>query len=134
MPDVVPQCVAVRTAMPDYDARIKSLLESIESGIDHELVAPRVRQLQVERSRLEATLGIHNRWRWLSAREIVEWAASLGGMLQVLKQANPEDRAALYAALRSDRTLSQGHGGTVASRPWCRRGCVGGPTARMFDW
>jgi site-specific DNA recombinase len=96
-PDVAARHMAVRTAMADCDVRIKRLLESIESGIDHELIAPRIRQLQAERSRLEATLGIHNQWRRLSAHEIAEWADSLGGVVQVLKQANPEDRATLYA-------------------------------------
>jgi hypothetical protein len=97
--------------MADCDVRIKRLLESIESGIDHELVAPRVRELQAERARLEATLGAYNLWRPLSAREIAEWADSLGGVVQVLKQANPEDRAALYAelglTLRYDPTRQQ---------------------------
>jgi hypothetical protein len=110
-PDVAAQHVAVRAAMADCDVRIKRLLESIESGIDHELVAPRVRELQAERSRLEATLGAHKVWRRLSAREIAEWADSLGGVVQVLKQANPEDRAALYAefglTLRYDPTRHQ---------------------------
>ncbi|MGO9961946.1 MAG: recombinase family protein [Acidimicrobiales bacterium] len=110
-PDVAAQHVAVRTAMADCDVRSKRLLESIESGIDHELVAPRVRELQAERSRLAATLGAYNPWRPLSTREIAEWADSLGGMVQVLKQANPEDRAALYAelglTLRYDPTRQQ---------------------------
>jgi hypothetical protein len=79
------------------DVRIKRLLDSIERGIDHELVATRVRELQAGRSRLEATLGADNQWRRLSVREIAEWADSLLGVVQVLKQANPEDRAALYA-------------------------------------
>ncbi len=110
-PDVAAQHVAVRASMADCDLRIKCLLESIESGIDHELVAPRVRQLQAERSRLEATLGVHHRWRRLSPHEIAEWADSLGGVVQVLKQVNPEDRAALYAefgpTLRYDPTRHQ---------------------------
>ena len=67
--------------MADCDVRIKRLLESIESGIAHELVAPRVRELQAERSRLEATLGVHHTWRPLSAREIAKLANSLGGVV-----------------------------------------------------
>jgi hypothetical protein len=38
-PDVAAQHVAVRVAMADCDVRIKRLLESIERGIDHELVS-----------------------------------------------------------------------------------------------
>jgi SOS-response transcriptional repressor LexA len=128
-PDVAAQHVAVRTAMADCDLRIKRLLESIESEIDHELVAPRVRQLQAERSRLEAAAGVHDQWRRLSAREIAEWADSLGGLVQVLKRANPEDRAALYAefglTLRYDPTRHQIKATAELSR--VGRG-VGGPT------
>jgi hypothetical protein len=83
-PDVAAQHVAVRASMADCDVRIERLLESIESGIDHELVAPRVRELQAERSRLEATLSVHHQWRRLSPHEIAEWADSLGGVVQVL--------------------------------------------------
>jgi hypothetical protein len=131
-PDVAAQHAAVRTAMADCDVRIKRLLESIESGIDHELVAPRVRELQAERARLEATLGAYNLWRPLSAREIAEWADSLGGVVQVLKQANPEDRAALYAelglTLRYDPTRQQIKATAELSR--VARG-VGGPTRNL---
>jgi hypothetical protein len=88
-----------------------SLHHDRERELDHELVAPRVRELQAERSRLEATLGAHNQWRPLSVREIAEWADSLGGVVQVLKRATPEDRAALYAefglTLRYDPTRHQ---------------------------
>ena len=119
--------------MADCDVRIKRLLESIESGIAHELVAPRVRELQAERSRPEATLGVHHTWRPLSAREIAEWADSLGGVVQVLKQANPEDRAALYAELgltllRYDPTRQQIKATAELSR--VARG-VGGPTRNL---
>jgi hypothetical protein len=107
------------------------LLESIESRIDHERVAPRVRQLQTERSRLEATLGTHNQRR-LSAREIAEWADSLGRVVQVLKQANPEDRAVLYAefglTLRYDPTKHQVK--ATAELSGVGRG-VGGPTRNL---
>ena len=62
-------------------------------------------------SALEATLGVRRKWRPVSAREIAEWAESLGGVVQVLKQANPEDGAALYAefglTLRYDPTRHQ---------------------------
>ena len=71
---------------------------------------------ELERSRpsaggLEAAAGVHDQWRRLSPREIAEWADSLGGVVQVLKQADPEDRAALYAelglTLRYDPTRHQ---------------------------
>ena len=131
-PDVAAQHTAARAAMADCDIRIKRLLDSIERGIDHELVAPRARELQAERSRLQATLGVHNQWRRLSAHEIAEWADSLGGVVQVLKQANPEDRAALYAdfglTLRYDPTRHQIKATAELSR--VARG-VGGPTRNL---
>jgi hypothetical protein len=113
---------------------IKRLLDSIERGIDHELVAPRVRELLAERARLEATLAVHTQWRPMSVREIAEWADALGGVMQVLKQANPEDHAALYAefglTLRYDPTSHQIKATAELSR--VARG-VGGPTALVCD-
>ena len=96
------------------------------------LVAPRVREIQAERSRLEAAAGVHDQWRRLSPREIAEWADSLGGVVQVLKQADPEDRAALYAelglTLRYDPTRHQIKATAELSR--VARG-VGGPTRNL---
>jgi hypothetical protein len=134
-PDIAAQHVAVRTAMADCDVRIKRLLESIESGIDRELVAPRVREIQAERSRLEAAAGVHDQWRRLSPREIAEWADSLGGVVQVLQQAVPKDRAALYAelglTLRYDPTRHQIKATAELSR--VARG-VGGGVWRRGDF
>ncbi len=82
-----------------------------------------------------ATLGVQHKWRPLSAREIAEWADSLGGVVQVLEQANPEDRAALSAEFgltpRYDPTRQRIKATAELSR--VARG-VGGPTARICDW
>lgn len=90
---------ATRAAIADCDLRISRLLASVESGIGHDLVAPRVIKLRNERDRLEATLSDRSAWRPLSAGEIRALADALGGLVKALEQASPADRAAVYREL-----------------------------------
>jgi site-specific DNA recombinase len=74
-------------------------LESIENGVDVSLIAPRVQQLHLDRQRLQASLGGQTGWRKLTAKEIRAWADELGGLVRILGQATPKQRASVYAEL-----------------------------------
>jgi site-specific DNA recombinase len=98
-PDLTARNTATTAALADCDARIERLLESIENGVDVSLIAPRVQQLHLDRQRLQASLGGQTRWRKLTAKEIRAWADELGGLVRILGQATPKERASVYAEL-----------------------------------
>jgi hypothetical protein len=128
-PDAEARDAATRAAIAEVDRRIDRLLASLESGIDRELIAPRVVKLRAERDRLEATLTDRGSWRPLSAGEITAIADALGGLITILQNASPEDRATVYqqlaAKLSYDPTAHQVHATADLAR--VGRG-VGGPT------
>jgi hypothetical protein len=98
-PDAETRDAATRAAIAECDLRIERLLGSLEVGIDRDLVAPRVVKLRAERDRREATLGDRRSWRPLSPGEITAIADALGGLITILHNASPQDRAAVYQEL-----------------------------------
>jgi site-specific DNA recombinase len=97
--DVATADAVVRVAVADCEARIERLLSSIESGVDGELVIPRVKSIQAERERFKASLSTHTTWRPVKASEIEHWADQLGGLVDILKRADAPQRADVYASL-----------------------------------
>ena len=93
------QDAAIRAKVADCDSRLGRLLESLEHGIDPEVVAPRIQELQRERERLQAQVRHQRQTRPMTAREIGQWADQLGGLVTILGRAEPEQRAEIYADL-----------------------------------
>lgn len=127
-PDAEARDTATRAAIADCDLRINRLLGSLEAGIDRDLVAPRVVKLRAERDRLEATLADRCSWRPLSPGEITAIADALGGLIAILENASPQDRAAVYqqlgVRLSYDPTVNQVW--ATADLPRVGRGVGGG--------
>jgi site-specific DNA recombinase len=91
---------AIKAATADCDLRIDRLMNSVEeAGMPMEWISRRIVELRNERDRLEKTLPDRSSWRPLSAGEIRAMANALGGLIAALRQANPADRAAVYAEL-----------------------------------
>jgi hypothetical protein len=57
-------------------------------------------ELRAERDRLEPTRPDPWSWRPLASAEITALADALGGLISILQQASPVDRAAVYKELR----------------------------------
>ena len=90
---------ATRAAIADCDLRIDRLLASVEHGMPPEWIATRVVNLRAERDRIQATLPDKRTSRPLSLGEIRAMADALGGLVRILKEASPQDRAAVYHEL-----------------------------------
>lgn len=99
-PDAAARDRATRAAIADCDLRIERLTASVEqAGMPVEWIANRVVQLRAERDRLERTLPDRSSWRPLTPGEISAMAEALGGLITILQNASPADRAAVYQEL-----------------------------------
>jgi hypothetical protein len=99
-PQIAAHDEATRARIADCDLRIRRLTASVEeAGMPSEWIAARVVELRAERDRLEATLQDRRSWRPLTPGEIKAMADVLGGLISILQEASPEDRAAVYKEL-----------------------------------
>lgn len=99
-PDTETRTAATRAAIADCDVRIERLTASVEqAGMPVEWIANRVVKLRAERDRLEQTLPDRTSWRPLTPGEITAIAEALGGLIKILQNASPSDRAAVYQEL-----------------------------------
>ena len=57
-------------------------------------------ELRAERDRLDATLPDRWSWRPLASAEITALADALGGLISIIQQSSPVDRAAVCKELR----------------------------------
>ena len=99
-------------------------------GMPPEWIAARVVKLRAERDQIEPSLPNRRDYRPLSPGEIAAIADSLGGLINVLQNASPSDRAAVYQHLGINLsykpTANQIHVVADLARVGCR---VEGPTS-----
>ena len=121
---------AAKADIADCDLRIERLMQSVEqAGMPMEWVSWRIVELRNERDRLEKTLPTRSQWRPLSPGEIEAMATELGGLMRALQNANPADRAAVYAQLGLRLTYEPGSNQVRAEVDLARGpGGVGGGT------
>lgn len=97
--EVDARAAGIAAELSSCQRRIERLLESIENGVDYALVVPRLQQLQAEQQRLEASVPRATRSRPLGPHELAQWSRDLGGLVTVLRHAEPAERAAVYEQL-----------------------------------
>lgn len=97
--EVDARAAGIAAELSSCQRRIRLLLESIENGVDYALVVPRLQQLQAEQQRLEASVPRATRSRPLGPHELAQWSRDLGGLVTVLRHAEPAERAAVYEQL-----------------------------------
>ncbi len=96
-PELLSRDAAARARIAECDVRIGRLLASVEeAGMPSEWIANRVVALRAERDELERSLPDRHEHRPLSPGEIKAIADSLGGIVGILQNATPAERAAVY--------------------------------------
>jgi len=93
------QAEAARRKLADCDYRLTKYRAAIDGGADPVVVAGWMSEVQGERLRAEAQLASTGASEPLSADEVRQLVAGLGDMAQVLSEADPADKAAVYAEL-----------------------------------
>jgi site-specific DNA recombinase len=93
------RAATARQALADCDARLARYREALEGGVDADVVASWISEVQAERQRAEDEL----RWRRptaaLTEDDIRAMVESLGDLVGVLDAADPQKKAALYESL-----------------------------------
>jgi site-specific DNA recombinase len=91
-----------RRVIADCDRKLARHKAALEAGADPALVAAWSQQVQRDRATAETTLvavGRRGAGRRMTEEEIRTLVEALGGMLAVLKEADPADKAEVYRQL-----------------------------------
>jgi site-specific DNA recombinase len=101
--DNTPTIDFTRRSLAEYDRKLTRYRAALEAGTDPGLVAGWTQQVQRERqaaaaqlAALEAEKLVHHR---MSREEIHQLVTSLGGLLEILKAADPTDKLEVYRQL-----------------------------------
>jgi site-specific DNA recombinase len=122
---------AGRRKLADCDDRLSKYRAALDGGADPVVVAGWMSEVQGERLQAEAELAISGPAAPLPADELRRLVESLGDMAQVLSEAEPKDKAEVYAGLGISLTYHPDQRRVVAEvRPpiACRTERVGGGT------
>jgi site-specific DNA recombinase len=83
----------------ECDAKLKQHRAALEAGADPVLVTSWIKETQARRALAEARARKPTGRRRMSADEITALVTALGDLLQVLKDADPADKAEVYSRL-----------------------------------
>lgn len=119
---------AAKAKIADCDSRLDRYRAALEAGTDPVLVGKWIAEVRAERIAAERQLADAEPAPRLSTDEIKALVASLHDMVAVLENADPADRAAVYAELGISLTYHPDGRVLVESRPPCANGRVGGGT------
>ncbi|RBM08076.1 recombinase family protein [Streptomyces sp. PT12] len=102
-PQSHPQAEALRRALAECDHKLARHRAALEAGADPSLVASWSREVQAERltaeTRLKQLKGPTGPAQRMSRQEIRDLVDALGGLLNILRQADPADKAEVYRHL-----------------------------------
>jgi hypothetical protein len=116
-----------RRRSPDCDRRLDGYHAALEVGTEPSRVGLWIAEVRAERLAAERQLADAAPAPRLSKDEIKALVASLHDMVAVLRDADPADKAAVYAELGISLTYPHGRS-LVESRPACSQEGVGGGT------
>ncbi|WP_228542578.1 hypothetical protein [Nocardia sp. XZ_19_369] len=94
---------SIRQSVTEYDRKLNSYRAALEAGTDPQLIATWTRQVQSEREVVVAQLAAMEATAKarpaLSSNEIRELVKSLGGLVKILRAADPTDKLEVYRQL-----------------------------------
>lgn len=90
---------ATRRELSELDRKISALVTAIEAGADIPLLTDQLRRRTAERAGLEAQIRSRPRPGEISADDMKEALAQLGGLASVLKSTDPLTRQAVYQSM-----------------------------------
>ncbi len=90
---------AARQEIAECDAKLKQHRAALEAGADPVLVTSWMKETQARRVAAEAKIRKPTGRRRMTTDEITNLVTALGDLLQVLKDADPADRAEVYSRL-----------------------------------
>ncbi|ROS32182.1 recombinase family protein [Amycolatopsis thermoflava] len=110
-PDHAPAGAETRRALAECDRKLARHQAALEAGTDPALVAKWTRQVQREKAVLEAQLAASDARtgadRRMTAAEIRQLVDAMGGLLQVLRDADPGDKLEVYRQLGLKLTYNE---------------------------
>jgi site-specific DNA recombinase len=118
---------AARRRVDDCDARLARYRAALEAGADPVVVAGWIAEVEGERLGAERELGATVPQEKLTKGQVRALVKGLRDVVRALAQADPEDKAAIYAELGIRLTYHPGGRVVVESRP-CTEERVGGGT------
>jgi site-specific DNA recombinase len=83
----------------DCDAKLRQHRAALEAGADPVLVTGWMKETQAKRAAAEARLKKPTGRRRMTREEITELVTTLGAAIQVLRNADPADKAEVYSRL-----------------------------------
>lgn len=89
---------ATRQALAACEDKLAKYRQALDAGVDSTVVGGWIAEVELERRRLQAQLGATGTRR-LSREEIRAMVAQLGEITGVLREADPRDKAEIYAQL-----------------------------------
>ena len=98
-PPLVAQVRNLRHRLTEIDEATRNLISAIELGTDPTVIQPRLAELQAARDGVTRQLSTSPSNETLAAQEIDCLLDELGGLAQVLTEATPAEKVALYQAL-----------------------------------
>lgn len=113
-PDALPQTVreledaqadepkpyeAAQREISDCDAKLRQHRAALEAGADPVLITSWLNETQARRAAAEARLRRPAGRRRMTRDEITSLVTALGDLMQVLRDADPADKAAVYSQL-----------------------------------
>lgn len=119
---------AAKAKIADCDSRLDRYRAALEAGTDAALVGRWIAEVRAERIAAERQLVDAAPAPKLTKNEIKALVASLHDMVAVLAEADPADKATVYAELGISMTYHPDGRVLVESRPACSRVSVGGAT------
>lgn len=101
-PDHNPAAQAARQTIAECDRRLASHKHALEAGADPTLIATWTRQVQQERAQATANLEqriMHHTVKPMTTDQIRDLVNTLGGLLMILREADPTDKTEVYRQL-----------------------------------
>jgi site-specific DNA recombinase len=109
---------AARRALTECDRRLARYRAALEAGTDPALIARWTAEVNAQRVMAEAKLPEASGRRSMSEQEIAALVAALGNLLDVLRNADPVDKAKVYQQLGLTLTYKpNAHTVLIESRP-----------------
>ena len=116
--------VSCSEEIADYDAKLRQHRAALEARADPVLITSWVKETQARRTFAEARLTKPaERRRRMTQEEIANLVTELGGIMQALKDADPEDKAEIYSRLGVTLTYHPNESGS-RQKPDPHRSCT----------
>jgi site-specific DNA recombinase len=118
---------AASARIADYDAQISRYRASLDAGGDPAVIGPWIAETQAKKVTAQAEIRTATGRRQLSRDDIAAIVAAFADLAQVVREADPADKADLYAQLKLTLTYQPGERlveATVKPRLDMRKGLV----------